>query len=92
MTAVAAVAQTPGLEAYLGEIEDRLAAAAARYPGVVASAGADALAGGKRLRPLLVFLATPVGAQPHVVRRHAGGGGRLTVAWRSAPAPSGAQP
>jgi geranylgeranyl pyrophosphate synthase len=66
MTAVAAVAQTPGLEAYLEEIEERLAAAGKRYPGVVASAAADALAGGKRLRPLLVFLATPVGAQPPV--------------------------
>jgi geranylgeranyl pyrophosphate synthase len=33
---------------------------------VVADAGADALAGGKRLRPLLVFLATPRNRQPSV--------------------------
>jgi geranylgeranyl pyrophosphate synthase len=41
-------------------------AAVARHPGVVAEAGADALAGGKRLRPLLVFLATPLDRQPSV--------------------------
>ena len=36
------------------------------YPGLVAEAGADALAGGKRLRPLLTFLAAPDGAEPPV--------------------------
>jgi geranylgeranyl pyrophosphate synthase len=34
------------------------------HPGVVAATGADAIAGGKRLRPLLVFLASPPGHEP----------------------------
>ena len=42
---------------YLDELEERLRAAVARYPGVVSQVGLDALdAGGKRLRPLLVHL------------------------------------
>jgi geranylgeranyl pyrophosphate synthase len=59
MTALAGVAEAPGLDAYLAELEDRLQAAVASHPGIVADAGAEALAaGGKRLRPLLVFLAS----------------------------------
>jgi geranylgeranyl pyrophosphate synthase len=55
----------PGLDAYLEELEDRLCAAVASHPGTVAEAGAEALAaGGKRLRPLLVFLAAPHGDPP----------------------------
>jgi geranylgeranyl pyrophosphate synthase len=58
MTALALVEATPGLDAYLAELEDRLHAAVATHPGTVAEAGAESLAaGGKRLRPLLVFLA-----------------------------------
>jgi geranylgeranyl pyrophosphate synthase len=58
MTALAVVQGAPGLDAYLAELEDRLRAAVATHPGTVAEAGAEALAaGGKRLRPLLVFLA-----------------------------------
>jgi geranylgeranyl pyrophosphate synthase len=58
MTALAVVQAAPGLDAYLAELEDRLRAAVATHPGTVAEAGAEALAaGGKRLRPLLVFLA-----------------------------------
>jgi geranylgeranyl pyrophosphate synthase len=58
MTALATVQAAPGLDAYLAELEDRLHAAVAMHPGTVAEAGAEALAaGGKRLRPLLVFLA-----------------------------------
>jgi geranylgeranyl pyrophosphate synthase len=58
MTALATVQAAPGLDAYLAELEDRLRAAVATHPGTVAEAGAEALAaGGKRLRPLLVFLA-----------------------------------
>jgi geranylgeranyl pyrophosphate synthase len=58
MTALAVVQAAPGLDAYLAELEDRLLAAVATHPGTVAEAGAEALAaGGKRLRPLLVFLA-----------------------------------
>jgi geranylgeranyl pyrophosphate synthase len=58
MTALAAVEGAPGLGAYLEELENRLSATVASHPGTVAEAGASALAaGGKRLRPLLVFLA-----------------------------------
>jgi len=66
MTALAAVRQAPGLDEYLEEVEDGLRDAAARYPGLAADAAAQALAGGKRLRPLLVFLAAPLGAPPPV--------------------------
>jgi geranylgeranyl pyrophosphate synthase len=55
---LAAVEGAPGLDSYLDELETRLRATVAAHPGTVADAGADALAaGGKRLRPLLVFLA-----------------------------------
>ena len=65
MTALAAVKATPGLDAYMGTLEQRLRETVASHPGTVASAGAEALAaGGKRLRPLLVFLASPQGADP----------------------------
>jgi geranylgeranyl pyrophosphate synthase len=58
MTALATVQAAPGLDAYVAELEDRLHAAVATHPGTVAEAGGEALAaGGKRLRPLLVFLA-----------------------------------
>jgi geranylgeranyl pyrophosphate synthase len=61
----AAVQATPGLDDYLSALEDRLRETVASHPGTVADAGAQALAaGGKRLRPLLVFLATPVGRDP----------------------------
>ena len=60
------MANTPGLDAYLEEVDARLGATVGRHPGLVAEAGADALAGGKRLRPLLVFLATPLDDEPSV--------------------------
>ena len=66
MTALAAARAAQGLDAYLGEVETRLEVAVGRYPGLAARAGSDALGGGKRLRPLLVFLAAPVGAVPPV--------------------------
>lgn len=66
MSALATIRATPGLDAYLEQIEERLESAVARYPGLAAAAGAEALAGGKRLRPLLVFLAAPLGAAPPV--------------------------
>ena len=63
MTAIAA----PGLELYLAELEDRLERAVGSHAGVVAEVGADAIsAGGKRLRPLLVFLSSPPGVTPPV--------------------------
>jgi geranylgeranyl pyrophosphate synthase len=59
VTALAAVQEAPGLDAYLAALEDRLVKTVASHPGTVADAGAEALAaGGKRLRPLLVFLAS----------------------------------
>ncbi|HET9324211.1 MAG TPA: polyprenyl synthetase family protein [Gaiellaceae bacterium] len=62
MTALAAVKATPGLDAYMAALEERLRETVASHPGTVADAGAQALAaGGKRLRPLLVFLSSPAG-------------------------------
>jgi geranylgeranyl pyrophosphate synthase len=47
----------PGLEAYLDALESRLERAVEAHPGIVAAVGKESLAaGGKRLRPLLVFL------------------------------------
>ena len=67
MTTLEQVRRLPGLESYLERVEERLEAAVARHPGVVADVGADALAaGGKRLRPLLAFLSAPDGAPPPV--------------------------
>ena len=66
MTALATIREAPGLDEYLDGVEDGLQEALARYPGLAAVAGAEALAGGKRLRPLLVFLAAPLGASPPV--------------------------
>src|SRR5262249_31628781 len=58
----------PGLDAYLAELEDRLEHALCGYRGIVAEVGMQALAaGGKRLRPALVYLSTPPGAEPPVV-------------------------
>ena len=58
--ALAAIREVPGLEAYLDDLEDRLQAAVRSHPGTVAAIGEDALAaGGKRLRPMLVFLSSP---------------------------------
>jgi geranylgeranyl pyrophosphate synthase len=56
---LAAVPAAPGLDAYLEDVEARLETTLVRHPGVAAESGAAALAGGKRLRPLLVFLASP---------------------------------
>ena len=60
MSSPAAIRRAPGLDAYLAALEERLESAVASRPGTAARVGADALAaGGKRLRPLLVFLASP---------------------------------
>ncbi|HYZ78618.1 MAG TPA: polyprenyl synthetase family protein [Gaiellaceae bacterium] len=67
MSALADLRAAPGLDTYLEELEDRLEAAVASHRGVVAAVGAESLqAGGKRLRPLLVFLAAPPGTRPTV--------------------------
>ena len=60
MSALATVRAAPGLASYLEVLELRLEQALASHPGLVAEIGAETLAaGGKRLRPVLVFLATP---------------------------------
>jgi len=61
---LATIRESPGLDEYLDGLEERLASAVDAYPGLVATVGAEALAaGGKRLRPLLVFL-TSKGESP----------------------------
>jgi geranylgeranyl pyrophosphate synthase len=65
VTALATLREAPGLEEYLDALEERLARAVATHPGVVAQVGNEALAaGGKRLRPLLVFLSARKGREP----------------------------
>jgi geranylgeranyl pyrophosphate synthase len=64
MSPLAVVDATPGLGAYMAELEVRLAQAVRRRPGSVAEvAGAALSAGGKRLRPLLCFLAAPAASE-----------------------------
>ena len=65
---LATIRGTPGLDAYLESVEERLERAVASHPGLVAAVGVEALAaGGKRLRPLLCFLASPPDEEPPVV-------------------------
>jgi geranylgeranyl pyrophosphate synthase len=62
---LATIRESPGLDAYLDGLEERLCAAVDECPGLVADVGHEALAaGGKRLRPLLVFLTSPEGSSP----------------------------
>jgi octaprenyl-diphosphate synthase len=62
---LSAIREADGLEEYLDALEERLARSVASHPGLVAAVGNEALAaGGKRLRPLLVFLSTPPGREP----------------------------
>jgi geranylgeranyl pyrophosphate synthase len=62
VTAITALRHAPGLDAYLEELEERLERTVTSHRGVVAEIAAEALsAGGKRLRPLLVYLASPDG-------------------------------
>jgi geranylgeranyl pyrophosphate synthase len=62
---IAEIREAPGLDLYLEELEERLQETVASHPGLVAAVGEQALAaGGKRLRPLLVFLSA--GGRPSV--------------------------
>ena len=62
---LATIRAADGLEDYLDALEERLARTVASHPGLVAAVGNEALAaGGKRLRPGLVFLSTPEGREP----------------------------
>jgi geranylgeranyl pyrophosphate synthase len=59
VNALATIRQAPGLDRYLDLLEQRLQNVVAAYPGVLGEVSAETLAaGGKRLRPLLVFLST----------------------------------
>jgi geranylgeranyl pyrophosphate synthase len=61
---VSAQAVLKGAKPFLDELEERLEAAVARYPGLVEAVGRSAVAaGGKRLRPLLVHLTAPTREQ-----------------------------
>lgn len=65
MSVLTSIRAAPGLDPYLEELEERLQAAVSSHPGLVSAVSAEALAaGGKRLRPLLVFLASPPGREP----------------------------
>jgi geranylgeranyl pyrophosphate synthase len=57
VTVLEQIRAAPGLDPYLDALESRLERAVEAHPGVVAAVGKESLAaGGKRLRPLLVFL------------------------------------
>jgi geranylgeranyl pyrophosphate synthase len=67
MSALTTIRETPGLSAYLDELEERLQETVRSHGGLVASVSRDALsAGGKRLRPLLVFFSSPRDTEPSV--------------------------
>jgi octaprenyl-diphosphate synthase len=67
MTTLEAVVALPGVDEYMTQVEDRLAATVGSHGGSVAEVGNDALAaGGKRLRPLLAFLCASPEAEPPV--------------------------
>jgi octaprenyl-diphosphate synthase len=60
VNAIATIRSAPGLESYLERLEARLERAVASHPGLVAEVATETLAaGGKRLRPVLTFLASP---------------------------------
>jgi geranylgeranyl pyrophosphate synthase len=64
-TSLADIRAVPGLDDYLDALEERLARSVATHPGLVAAVGNEALAaGGKRLRPTLVFLSAPPEEEP----------------------------
>jgi geranylgeranyl pyrophosphate synthase len=65
MSPLTTIHEIEGLGRYLEQIEQRLLEAVRRHPGLAATVGEEALAaGGKRLRPLLVFLASPAERDP----------------------------
>ena len=66
-SALATIRDTPGLDLYLEELEERLQETVHSHGGTVSAVSRDALsAGGKRLRPLLAFFSAPAGRPPSV--------------------------
>lgn len=64
MSALAEIRAVPGLDDYLDVLESRLERAVEAQPGVVTAVGKESIAaGGKRLRPVLVFLAAAGGGE-----------------------------
>ena len=64
-SALADIRAARGLDEYLDVLEARLERAVEAHPGVVAAVGKESLAaGGKRLRPVLVFLSAPENGEP----------------------------
>jgi geranylgeranyl pyrophosphate synthase len=64
LTALTAIRAAPGLDGFLAALEGRLEEAVDAYPGLVGEIGVETLeAGGKRLRPLLVFFSSPEAAR-----------------------------
>jgi geranylgeranyl pyrophosphate synthase len=60
VSTVASTLDVPGVSTYLDAVEERLRETVGRDGGEVAAAGVDTLAsGGKRLRPMLVYLCAP---------------------------------
>jgi geranylgeranyl pyrophosphate synthase len=77
-TALATVRSATGLDEYLDLLEERLQEAVSTYPGLVGEIGAETLAaGGKRLRPVLVFLSTP--AERRLDERAVAGGAAVEL-------------
>jgi geranylgeranyl pyrophosphate synthase len=66
MTTLESLLEAPPLSGYLEQVEETIEATVRAYPGLVADVGAYAMVGGKRLRPLLTFLAAPLGTTPSV--------------------------
>jgi octaprenyl-diphosphate synthase len=67
VSALEVVRAAAGLDDYLADVELELARAVERHPGLVSDIGAGALAaGGKRLRPALAFLSSPIGGDPPI--------------------------
>ncbi|HYY77445.1 MAG TPA: polyprenyl synthetase family protein, partial [Gaiellaceae bacterium] len=78
MSALATVRSAPGLETYLDLLEERLEAVVGAYPGRVGEIGSETLAaGGKRLRPVLVFLSSP--AEERAGERAVAGGAAVEL-------------
>jgi geranylgeranyl pyrophosphate synthase len=78
VSALATFRDAPGLVSYLERLELHLAEAVASHPGLVGGIGTETLAaGGKRLRPLLVFFSAP--PERRQTERAVGGGAAVEL-------------